>query len=148
MGTIMGVEPHLRPGERIISSFGPYHATSSRVILLLEKDTGDEVYELPYSRLEKIEEVRIANHRRMMLGTVITISSFIAAYGLGLITPMIGVVIGIFLVIHGGVGHMLFYQLYGKGMSADELYRWQIRHRGAGSLIASIRTIIGDVQRL
>ena len=121
MGTAMGVERHLRPDERIISSFGPYHATSSRVILFLEKDTGDEIYELPYSRLEKIEEIRVANHRRMMLGTLITISSFVAAYGLGLITPMIGVVIGIFLVLQGGVGRMIFYQLYGKGMSADEL---------------------------
>ena len=147
MSTATGVELHLRPGERIISSFGPYHATSSRVILFLEKDTGDALYELPYSRLEKIEEIRVANHRRMMLGTLITISSFIAAYGLGLITPMIGVVIGIFLVLHGGLGHMLFYQLYGKGMTKEELYRWQIQHRGAGSLIASIRTITGDVER-
>ena len=60
---------------------------------------------------------------------------------------MIGVVIGIFLVLHGGLGHMLFYQLYGKGMTKEELYRWQIQHRGAGSLIASIRTITGDVER-
>lgn len=147
MGTATGVKLHLRPDERIISSFGPYHATSSRVILFLEKDTGDEIYELPYSHLEKIEEITVANHRRMMLGTLITISSFVAAYGLGLITPMIGVVIGILMVLQGGVVRMIFYQLYGKGMSADELYRWQIRRHGGGSLIASIRTIIGDVQR-
>ncbi len=143
----MSVESHLRPDERIISTFEPYYATSSRVILFLEKNDGDVIYELPYSRIEKIEAIRTSNQPRMLLGAVVTIASFIATFSLGMITPLLGVIVGVFLVLHGGIGGLSYYQIRGRGIPNKEMYRWQIRYRGAGSLIASIQTIIGDADR-
>ena len=143
----MNVESHLRPDERIISTFEPYYATSSRVLLYLEKNDGDVVYDLPYTRIEKIEAIRTSNQPKMLLGAVVTIASFIATFGLGMITPLLGVVAGVFLVLHGGIGGLSYYQIHGKGVPNEEMYRWQIRYNGAGSLIASIRTIVGDADR-
>ena len=64
----MSVQEQLREGEWIVSSFGPYYATSVRIILYLETDAGVDVRDLPYSRLERIEEVKVGNQRLMVLG--------------------------------------------------------------------------------
>ena len=140
----MGVENHLNQDERIVSSFEPYYATSKRVLLYNETDSGPEVRELPYSRLERVEEVKVSDHRLMASGTVLAIAGFISAFGLGLYTPVIAVVSGIAMVIYGGIGRPAYYQLHGHGISEREELNWRVRYRGAGSFIASIRTILGD----
>jgi hypothetical protein len=138
------VQARLEPGERVVSTFGPYYATSSRVLLRLETETGAVVHELPYSRIEKIEQVKVSDHRMMAMGAVLAIAGFIASFGFGWITPLIAVFAGIALVFYGGTGKPAYYQLHGRGMSAQELLKWRIRYRGAGSFIASIRTIRGE----
>ncbi len=140
----MGVETHLKQRERIVSRFGPYYATSTRLILHLEKKGAEEIHELPYSQIEKIDEVRTSNHPRMMLGVVVTVVSIIVAYSLSMITPLLGVVAGAFLVLHGSIGGPAYYQVHGRDVPREQMRLWQIRYRGAGSLIASIRTIIGE----
>ena len=139
----MGVESHLNQAERIVSSFGPYHATSSRLLLHLEKNGVEELHELPYPQIERIDEVRASNHPRMMLGALIVIVSVIASFTLGIVTPLLGVAAGAFLLLHGSIGGPAYYQVYGRDVPREQMYLWQIRHRGAGSLIASIRTITG-----
>ena len=47
------VEPLLASSERVVSSFGPYHATSRRVILVIERRGSARVYELAVHRLGK-----------------------------------------------------------------------------------------------
>ena len=140
----MGVESHLKQRERIVSRFGPYYATSTRLILHLERRGVEEIHELPYSEIEKIDEVRTSNHSRMMIGALVTVVSIIVAYSLGMITPLLGVVAGAFLVLHGSIGGPAYYQVHGRGVPRAQMHLWQIRYRGAGSLIASIRTIIGE----
>ena len=140
----MGVESHLKQRERIVSRFGPYYATSTRLILHRERNGVEEIHELPYSEIEKIDEVRSSDHPRMMLGVLVTVVSIIVAYSLGMITPLLGVVAGGFLALHGSIGGPAYYQVHGRDVPRAQMYLWQIRHRGAGSLIASIRTIIGE----
>ena len=69
------VERHLLADERIVSSFGPYHATSRRVILINERRDGQTAaHELPYASLESITEVKLANVKVMALGALVTIA--------------------------------------------------------------------------
>ena len=140
----MSVEPHLKQRERIVSRFGPYYATSTRLILHLERNGVEEIHELPYSEIEKIDEVRTSNQPRMMIGALVTVVSIILAYSLSMITPLLGVVAGAFLLLHGSIGGPAYYQVHGRDVPRARKYLWQIRHRGAGSLIASIRTITGE----
>ena len=140
----MGVETHLRQKERIVSRFGPYYATSTRLILHLERDGMEELHELPYSQIDKIDEVRKSNHPRMMIGAIATIVSIVASFSLNMITPLLGVVAGAFLVLHGSIGGPAYYQVHGRDVPRAQMHLWQIRYRGAGSLIASIRTIKGE----
>ncbi len=140
----MGVETHLRQKERIVSRFGPYYATSTRLILHLERDGMEELHELPYSQIDKIGEVRKSNHPRMMIGAIVTIVSIVASFSLNMITPLLGVVAGAFLVLHGSIGGPAYYQVHGRDVPRAQMHLWQIRYRGAGSLIASIRTIKGE----
>lgn len=140
----MSVEFHLKQRERVVSRFGPYYATSTRLILHLERKGVEEIHELPYSEIEKIDEVRTSNHPRMLVGALVTVVSIFVAYSLGMITPLLGVVAGAFLVLHGSIGGPAYYQVHGRDVPRGQMYLWQIRHRGAGSLIASIRTIIGE----
>ena len=140
----MGVETHLRQKERIVSRFGPYYATSTRLILHLERNGVEKLHELPYSQIDKIDEVRTSNHSRMMVGGIVTIVSIIASYSLNMITPLLGVVAGGFLVLHGSIGGPAYYQVHGRDVPREQMHLWQIRYRGAGSLIASIRTIKGE----
>ena len=137
------VAAHLRDGERVVSSFGPYHATSHRVLLYRERNTGPEVHELPYNRLDRIYPVSASNHGLMLLGTVVVILSFLIVITMGLVTPLLAAIVGVAAVFYGSIGKPIYYQLHGQGMPEKELRRWQVRYRGAGSFIASIRTITG-----
>ena len=140
----MDPEPYLRQDERIVSSFGPYHATSSRILLCLDGDSGPVLHEIPYSRLERIEEVRLASHRLMILGATAAIGGFVSSFSLGLFSPIMAGIAGVAMIIYGGIGKPGYYQIRARGMADAELPLWQLRHRGAGSFIASVRVIVGD----
>ncbi|MDP6453551.1 MAG: hypothetical protein QF898_09615 [SAR202 cluster bacterium] len=134
---------YLRDGERIVSQFGPYFATSQRILVVLKKAAGTDVDELPYAQLESIDEVSVPNHRKMIMGSILAILGLILTFGWFLILPMIAVFAGVILVFHGAVGQPAYYQLRGRDMEREQLRRWQVRRYGAGSFIATIRTITG-----
>ena len=140
----MAVDSHLNQTERIVSQFGPYYATSIRLLLHLERNGVEELHELPYSQIERIDAVRTSDHTRMILGAVVVAASIILSLSLGMFTPLLGVVAGAFLVLHGSIGGPAYYQVHGRGVPPKQMRLWQIRYRGAGSLIASIRTITGE----
>ncbi len=133
------VEPLLANDERIVSSFGPYHATSRRVILVSRR----RVYDLPYADLESITEVRMSNRRQMVLGAALACLGVLTLFAWYLIVPIAALVLGLVIVFQGSLGRPAYYQLLGRGMEGRDLYRWQIRHYGAGSFIASITAITG-----
>ncbi|MCH8311010.1 MAG: hypothetical protein IIB17_11035 [Chloroflexi bacterium] len=134
---------HLKDGERIVSQFGPYFATSQRILVVMKKAAGTVVDELPYTQLETIDEVSVPNHRKMIIGTIMAITGFVLTFGWYLILPLIAAFLGVFMVFQGAVGHPAYYQLRGRDMARHQLQRWQIRRYGAGSFIATIRTITG-----
>ena len=137
------VEPLLVSNERVVSSFGPYHATSRRVILVIERRDAARVYELPYTDLESITEVRKSNQRQMVLGALLAFLGVLTLFAWYLIVPIAALILGLVIVFQGSVGRPAYYQLLGRGMEGRDLYRWQIRYYGAGSFIASITEITG-----
>ena len=137
------VEPLLASNERVVSSFGPYHATSRRVILVSERRGSARVYELPYTDLESITEVRKSNQRQMVLGGALAFAGVLTLFAWYLIVPIAALILGLVIVFQGSVGRPAYYQLLGRGMEGRDLYRWQIKHYGAGSFIASITAMTG-----
>lgn len=85
----MSIRDHLRQGEAIISDHNPFYATSHRVIHYEEKDGGEELLELPYSRLTSVEVVKLARHKVMIAGTMMVIGGVIMAVTLVLILSLI-----------------------------------------------------------
>ncbi len=137
------VEPLLESGERLVSSFGPYHATSRRVILVNERQSGAKTHELPYTDLESITEVRASDHRRLIIGGTLLVAGVLTLFAWFLIVPIVAIVMGIVILLQGSIGRPAYYQLKARGMEGRELYRWQVRYFGAGSFIASISAITG-----
>ncbi len=138
------VQSYLVEGERVVSRFGPYHATSRRVILLLHSRLGDTVvHELPYTDLESVTEVKATDRKKMMLGAGLAGAGLATLFAWYLIAPIVAIVAGLFIMLHGATEKPAYYQLKGRGMEGDELHKWQVIHYGAGSFIASISTMTG-----
>ena len=148
------VKHYLAEGERVVSSFGPYHATSRRVILVIPATAGihlarvpreTRVHELPYTTLESITEVSATDRKKMLLGAGMTALGLATIFAWYLIVPIVAVVAGVFTILQGATERPAYYQLRGRGMEGKDLYRWQVIHYGAGSFIASISTMTGVV---
>ena len=146
------VQRYLAEGERVVSSFGPYHATSRRIILIIPAKSGillsqeggeTRVYDLPYTSLESITEVKTTDRRKMMLGACLSGLGLATLFAWYLILPIIAVVSGVFVMLQGATEKPAYYQLKGRDMEGEDLYRWQIIHYGAGSFIASITMMTG-----
>ena len=138
------IEPLLHSGERIVSSFGPYHATSRRVILLIERRDGSRIHdELPYTELESIAEVSSWDRRRVGLGVAITAIGLATMFAWFLILPIVAVAMGAMVILQGSIGRPAYYQLKARGMEGKALRRWQVKRYGAGSFIASISEMTG-----
>lgn len=137
------MEPLLESGERLVSSFGPYHATSRRVLLVNERVDGARTHELPYTDLESITEVRASDRRRLIIGGTLLAAGVLTLFAWFLIVPIVAIVMGIVVLLQGSIGRPAYYQLKARGMEGRDLYRWQVRHFGAGSFIASISAITG-----
>ena len=137
------VKHYLAEGERVVSSFGPYHATSRRVILLIRRRKETRVHELPYITLESITEVRTTDRKKMLLGACLSALGLATIFAWYLILPIVSVVAGVFIILQGATEKPAYYQLKGRGMEGEDLHRWQVIHYGAGSFIASISTMTG-----
>ena len=137
------VQRYLAEGERVVSSFGPYHATSRRIILLIRRREETSVHELPYIALESISEVRTTDRKKMLLGACLTALGLATLFAWYLIAPIISVVAGVFIILQGATEKPAYYQLKARGMEGEDLYKWQVIHYGAGSFIASITAMTG-----
>ena len=140
------VQRYLVEGERVVSSFGPYHATSRRVILLLDSRREEReatVHELLYTDLESITEVKATDRRKMLLGAGLAGAGFATLFFWYLVAPIISIVAGLCVILQGATEKPAYYQLKGRSMEGEELRKWQVVHYGAGSFIASISTMTG-----
>ena len=101
-----------------MSSFGPYHATSRRVILVIERRDATRVYELPYTDLESITEVRKSNQRQMVLGGALAFAGVLTLFAWYLIVPIAALILGLVVVFQGSVGRPAYYQILGRAWKA------------------------------
>ena len=137
------VAPYLRDNERIVSQFGPYFATSQRVMLVIERRRETEIHEIPYSQLESVDELKVFDYRKIARGSLITLVGVLVSLIWLSIVSIALVVIGIVLLLRAAIWKVAYYQLRGRGMEGPDLKKWQLQHFGAGSFIASINTITG-----
>ena len=137
------VAESLDEGERIVSSFGPYFATSRRILLYLERARGLVVRELAYEALNDIRSVNKANHLLLLAGIMLVVVSFFSMPILGVFLPLAGAALGAYFLILGSVGRPAYYQIEADGILPQEQWLWRIKHRGSGSFIATIRIILG-----
>ena len=79
----------------------------------------------------------------MTLGATLVISGLLTMFAWFLIIPIVAVVIGAVVILQGSVGRPAYFQLKGHGMEGRDLHRWQVKHYGAGSFIASISAMTG-----
>lgn len=138
----MGIRGRLRHEETIISDHHPYYATSQRVILLQEIDGREELWELPYARLTRVEVVKLPRHKMMIAGSMMIIGGAIMST-IGYFTSGLAILAGIGAIIYGGIGREAFYQLHADGMTKEEAARWRLVYYGSGSFIRTIRTVTG-----
>ena len=141
---VQRVQNQLRDGERIVSNFGPYYATSQRILVYMERAKGKLVRELPYSGLEGIRVVNVSNHALLATGTGLIVASLASMVILGFVLPLLGVAAGVYLLLMGAVGKPAYYQIEGPEVAPDERWVWQVNHQGSGSFIASVRMIVGE----
>ena len=139
-----GVQGRLRPGERVVSRFGPYYATSHRILLHLETGSGAVAKELSYSDLEGVEEVRVGNRKLVMLGAATALAGLLASSVWGIIATIVGLVLGLGIAVYGAIARPAYYQLHGRSIADTDAPYWRLRHHGAGSFLSSVRTIAGD----
>ena len=137
-------EPYLRDDERIVSQFGPYFATSQRVLLITERRGETELHEIPYSLLESVEDLRVFDYRKIARGALLAVTGILVSLIWLSIVSIALVLTGIVLLLAGAIWKVAYDQLRGRGMEGPELKKWQVRHFGAGSFIASIHTITGQ----
>lgn len=113
------------------------------MLLVNERVDGARTHELLYTDLESITEVRASDRRRLIIGGTLLAAGVLTLFAWFLIVPIVTIVMGIVVLLQGSIGRPAYYQLKGRGMEGRDLYRWQVRHFGAGSFIASISAITG-----
>ncbi|MDA0735210.1 MAG: hypothetical protein O2909_07250 [Chloroflexi bacterium] len=144
--TPANIYSHLASTEKVLSVFGPFYATSHRV-LRLDPPNGlsrGHLLEIPYSQLVSVEMVRRANHPVLALGTAMII--------LGLfIMPVLPISAVLTLPIGGGIlylgakGKPGYFQLMAHNMPKEAEKYWQVAYSRSGNFIATVRSVIGQM---
>ena len=168
----MSVQDFLKPGEKILSVCKPLYATSQRIVRYDERMPGGPVDEIAYHELTGVELMWKPSHPMMILGTISIISAlFLSLTGLILITTVPALIIGVVLLGLGARGGPGYYRLRTRDSSphpymtpehkqsitlltvmeylglrtAVQETRWRMDYSKAGSFLATIRNIVGDL---
>ena len=168
----MSVQDVLMPGEKILSVCKPLYATSQRIVRYDERMPGGPVDEIAYHQLTGVELMWKPSHPMMIIGTVSIIAAvFLSLTGLIFITSVPALIIGVVLLALGARGGPGYYRLRisdpsaGAYMTPDrkqgntllmlmeylglrtavEETRWRMDYSKAGSFLATIRNIVGDL---
>ncbi len=139
----MALRDYLEPEERIQARCDPFYATSRRLIRYQLTREGEKVYLLPYNRVRSIELVRKPHHKLMTLGTILAASGILLFFYWGLITSIPTFFIGIGVIIYGGQGRDVHYQIHLENMTPEEKEIWRVRPRGSKDFITSIAETTG-----
>ncbi len=140
----MALENHLLPGETVTSQHGPFYATPQRLLRYVQAPQGEELRELPYTRLIGMELVNAPRHPLMILGTLVTLGGVYLAMFWGFVLTLVSIPFGLIMVVLGGVGREAYYQLRAQGMSKDEERLWRVDYRRSQHFINTLQTIVGE----
>lgn len=168
----MSVQDILKPGEKVLSVCKPLYATSQRIVRYDERMPGEQVDEIAYNDLTGVELMWKPSHPMMILGTVCIIAAiFLSLTGLILITSVPALIIGVVLLVLGARGGPGYYRLRTRDSSPHpyltpdrkqsitlltvmeylglrtsiEETRWRMDYSKAGSFLATVRNIVGDL---
>jgi hypothetical protein len=165
------------PGEKVISECKPFYATSKRIIRYDEGAQSQPVAEIGYHQLAAVELMRKPSHPMMALGTLCILAAiFLAASSIIIVTAIPALIVGVVLLAIGARGNLGYYQLrirethtpahqavgadQGSGSTINTLIeslglrtppeeaRWRVDYARAGSFLATIRVITGELPGL
>jgi hypothetical protein len=137
---------HLEPSEKLISSFGPFHATSYRVLRLdpVNGPSRGHLLEIPYSQLASVKLVQRPNHPLLIMGTVVIILGLFMTQAL-VFSSVLSLIVGGLFIFVGARGKPAYFQIYAHNMPQQAERYWQVRYERSGSFIATVRSVIGEM---
>jgi hypothetical protein len=140
------IQPHLAPSEKVLSVFGPFYATSHRVVRLDAKNGPSRGYllEIPYHELTSVELMRQPNHPLMVLGAFIILLGFFLT-GILYFSSIFAILVGGAILFGGARGKPGYYQIYAREMPRHAERYWQVEYNRSGSFIATVRSVIGQM---
>lgn len=141
-----GIYSYLNPSEQLLSVFGPFYATSHRV-LRLDPPNGPSrghLLEIPYHELTSIELVHRANHPVLALGTVMIILGLLLSMVLFFSTILV-ILLGAAFLYLGARGKPGYFQLHARDMPQHAQRYWQVQYDRSGNFIATVRSAIGQM---
>jgi hypothetical protein len=140
------IQPHLAQSEKVLSVFGPFYATSHRVIRL-DSEKGPSrghLLEIPYHQVTSVELMRRANHPVMALGAFIILMGFFLT-GILFFSSIFAILVGGAILFAGARGRPGYYQIYARKMPRHAERYWQVEYNRSGSFIATVRSVIGQM---
>lgn len=167
----MSLQDYLMPGEKILSECKPFYATSRRIMRYDEREGGGPT-ELAYQQLAGVELIRKPNHPMIILGLLCIFAAVLLTMaGLIFFTSALALIGGGVLIVLGVRGTLGYYQLrtrqsdrpIGQPLETslgasflmlmeslglrtpDEEARWRLEYQKAGSFIATVRNITGEL---
>ncbi len=170
----MSLQDYLMPGEKVLSVCEPFYATSRRIMRYDEKEGGGPA-EIAYQQLTGVELIRKPSHPMIILGLLcIFVAILLTMTGLIIVTSIVALFGGGALIALGVRGGLGYYQLRTRssrrpeghpletGMAAsilalmeslglrkpDEDAIWRLDYQKAGSFIATVRNITGELPGL
>ena len=137
---------HLGPSEKVICSFGPFHATSYRVLRLdpAHGPSRGHLLEIPYPQLASVKLMQRPNHPLLIMGTIVIILGLLLTPLLAFSSVFALLVGGLFIFI-GARGKPGYFQLYAHNMPRHAEKYWQVQYERSGSFIATVRSVIGEM---
>ena len=71
----INIQEYLAPAEKVLSVFGPFYATSHRVLRLDPEGGPSRGYllEIHYNQVTSVELMRRANHPMMVMGAIMVL---------------------------------------------------------------------------
>ena len=143
---ITSIYDTLAPREKVISTFGPFFATSFRLLRLDPADgpSRGHVLEIPYPELTAVKMMHKPNHPMLIMGTVVVVLGFLMMV-LVPFSAVFAIIFGGLFLFLGAKGKAGYFQIYARNMPKHAEQYWQVAYNRSGSFIATVRSVIGEM---
>jgi len=136
----------LAPRETVICTFGPFCATSFRLLRLDSKDgpSRGQILEIAYPDLTAVKIVHKPNHPMLIMGTVSVVLGLLLTPIL-VFSPIFSIIVGGLFLFIGAKGKAGYFQIYARDMPKHAEQYWQVAYERSATFIATVRSIIGEM---